>query len=65
MEERDSTNTLSDYTQEEIKRRAPLGRYGTPQEQAKACVWLASDESSYTTGTALLSDGGWLAYGGW
>lgn len=65
MEERDSVNSLSDYTQEEITQRTPLGRYGTPQEQAKACVWLASDESTYTTGAALLSDGGWLAYGGW
>ncbi len=65
MEEQDAANTLSDYTAEDIKRRTPLGRYGTPEEQARACVWLASGDSSYNTGTILPSDGGWLAYGGW
>lgn len=38
--------------------RQPLGRLGTPEEIAAVAVHLASDESSYTTGTAIVADGG-------
>jgi len=36
----------------------PLGRMGSATELAKAALYLASDESSYTVGTELLVDGG-------
>lgn len=36
----------------------PMGRTGTPEEQAEACLFLASDASSYTTGQTLYSAGG-------
>jgi len=39
----------------------PLGRFGTPEEVAYAVLYLASDESSYTTGSEIIVDGGVLA----
>ena len=38
--------------------RQPMGRLGTVEEIASIAVWLASDESSYATGTAFVVDGG-------
>jgi len=40
--------------------RQPLGRLGTPEEMAAAYLFLASDESSFTTGTTLVVDGGFI-----
>jgi 2-keto-3-deoxy-L-fuconate dehydrogenase len=39
--------------------RQPMGRLGTPEEIAGAALYLASDESSFMTGQALVVDGGW------
>jgi len=39
--------------------RQPMGRLGTPAEIAALAVYLASDESAFTTGTSQLIDGGW------
>ena len=36
-----------------------LGRWGRPEEVARAVAWAASDEASYLTGTTLVLDGGW------
>ena len=36
----------------------PLSRFGTPDEIAKSAVFLASDDSSFVTGTELFVDGG-------
>jgi len=41
-----------------ISTTVPLGRFGTPEEIAKAVVFLASDDASYITGIELFVDGG-------
>lgn len=41
--------------------RTPLGRAGTGQEVANCALFLASDESSFMTGSELVVDGGYLA----
>ena len=40
----------------------PMGRFGTAEEVAYAILYLASDESSYVTGTELIVDGGTTAH---
>lgn len=47
---------------DEVARRLSLfGRFGQPDEIARAVLWLCSDDSSFTTGHALAVDGGYLA----
>ncbi len=45
---------------DEIAKQVPLGRLGTPEDVAKVCLFLASDLSSYVTGTVLSVNGGLL-----
>jgi len=57
------TPLLMDFlnTEEKKERRlvhVPMGRFGEAREMAYAVLYLASDESSYTTGTDFLVDGG-------
>jgi 2-keto-3-deoxy-L-fuconate dehydrogenase len=44
------------------KERHPMGRIGQPEEVARAALFLASDDSSFVTGTLLFVDGGWTAH---
>jgi NAD(P)-dependent dehydrogenase (short-subunit alcohol dehydrogenase family) len=44
---------------------APVGRIGSPQDQADVALFLASDLSRFVTGLNLPVDGGTHAYGGW
>ena len=42
--------------------RHPLGRLGEPDEIARAALYLASDDATFTTGSDLLVDGGYSAW---
>jgi NAD(P)-dependent dehydrogenase (short-subunit alcohol dehydrogenase family) len=48
----------ADQLKASLVANVPLGRLGTPDEIAKAAVFLASDDSSYVTGIELFVDGG-------
>jgi NAD(P)-dependent dehydrogenase (short-subunit alcohol dehydrogenase family) len=44
-----------------MERMVPMGRIAQPEEMAGAVLYLVSDAASYTTGSCLTADGGWLA----
>ncbi|MCA8927990.1 MAG: SDR family oxidoreductase [Alphaproteobacteria bacterium] len=56
----DRINAFADPVQarKDFIARQPLGRVGTAEEIAALAVYLASDESAYTTGSVMVSDGG-------
>jgi len=47
---------------DELVKRVPLGRAGTPDDVAPAYLYLASEEASYVTGELLFVDGGWQVF---
>ena len=53
------TEILSDPAKRELRlNRIPLGRFGRPEDVVYASLYLASDESSWVTGTTFVVDGG-------
>jgi NAD(P)-dependent dehydrogenase (short-subunit alcohol dehydrogenase family) len=56
----DSTGDAA-ATEEWLVGAHPLGRLGTPEDQARAALFLASDDASFVTGHGLLVDGGYTA----
>jgi len=56
--ETDMTAQLKNNVRDDILKTIPLGRLGTAQDVAGACLFLASPESNYITGQTIIVDGG-------
>jgi len=56
--ETDMTSALNEAVKEAYLAKIPLARFGKSEDIAKACIFLASDESNYITGHVLQCDGG-------
>jgi len=54
----DISDAWTDDVKERICKTVPMGRIGEPHEVVGAAMYLASDASSYTTGSILKIDGG-------
>ncbi|ANU10524.1 3-oxoacyl-ACP reductase [Planococcus antarcticus DSM 14505] len=54
----DMTDQLTEDVQKSMMGQIPLGRFGAPEDVAKAALFLASDDASYMTGQTLHLDGG-------
>ncbi len=55
----EATGRTSEEVTVAFRARQPMGRLGTPGEIAALALYLASDESSFTTGAIHVADGGW------
>jgi 3-oxoacyl-[acyl-carrier protein] reductase len=58
--ETEMTDKLDEVVVEQWRAGIPLKRGGSPEDVANACLFFASDLSSYITGQVLLVDGGML-----
>jgi len=56
----DAIFSVAPEFEQELQLRVPMGRVGDVNEIEGAMIYLASDASSYVTGTTLVVDGGWL-----
>lgn len=54
----DMTSVLDEKMKEQVLEQIPLKRYGDPVDIANAALYLASDMSSYVTGTTMIVSGG-------
>jgi 3-oxoacyl-[acyl-carrier protein] reductase len=52
------TARLPDGLQQKMKEAIPLARFGSPEDIANVCLFLASDDASYITGQTIVVDGG-------
>lgn len=59
----DENNVLTERGKS-ILSHTPMGRFGNPEDLIGVCIWLASDASSFVTGTVIPIDGGFNAYSG-
>ena len=59
--------TIKNYKVKKLKKekidRMIIKRFGNPSDLLGPCIFLASDASSYITGSDIFVDGGWLAKG--
>lgn len=61
-----NTAMMADFRNDPVGRQrfidlTPMGRFGEPEEIARVALFLASDESSFMTGSVVVVDGGWTA----
>lgn len=58
LEARITATASPEETRRAFRERQPVGRLGTVEEMAAAALYLAGDESAFTTGTVMVVDGG-------
>jgi NAD(P)-dependent dehydrogenase (short-subunit alcohol dehydrogenase family) len=61
----DTADQTIDFMKQVLANAQPLKRAGLPEDIAKAALWLASDDSSFVNGHALVVDGGMIGGRQW